>query len=144
MSQNLSHQQTNTTMPMIRKYIIAFQYFPSAKTKKSATAKPENFNPLVYRLLQTLCLLMSTNVYSCLLMSTIALTRCRIFAEYFGKAPPYTHRSVSVRPSFTLRSTFVHPSFVLRSTFVRPSFGLRSGSENKRRQNEETTKKQKT
>ena len=48
---------------MIRKYIIAFQYFPSAKSKKSATAKPENFNPLVYRLLQTLCLLMSTNVY---------------------------------------------------------------------------------
>ena len=70
-------------------------------------------------------------------MSTIAPTRCRIFAEYFGKAPPHTHRSVSVRPSFTLRSTFVHPSFVLRSTFVRPSFGLRSGSENKRRQNEE-------
>ena len=144
MSQNLSHQQTNTTMPMIRKYIIAFQYFPSAKSKKSATAKSENTNLLVYRLLQTLCLLMSTNVYSCLLMSTIALTRCRIFAEYFGKAPPYTHRSVSVRPSFTLRSTFVHPSFVLRSTFVRASFGLRSGSENKRRQNEETTKKQKT
>ena len=144
MSQNFSHQQTNTTMPMIRKYIIAFQYFPSAKSKKSATAKSENTNQLVYRLLQTLCLLMSTNVYSCLLMSTIALTRCRIFAEYFGKAPPHTHRSVSVRPSFTLRSTFVHPSFVLRSTFVRPSFGLRSGSENKRRQNEETTKKQKT
>ena len=78
-------------------------------------------------------------------MSTITPTRCRIFAEYFGKAPPYTHRSVSVRPSFTLRSSFVRPSFVLRSTFVRPSFGLRSGSENKRRQNEDkATKQQKT
>ena len=134
MSQNFSHQQTNTTMPMIRKYIIAFQYFPSAKYKKSAPANTENTNLLVYRLLQTLCLLMSTNVYSCLLMSTIALTRCRIFAEYFGKAPPYTHRSVSVRPSFTLRSTFVHPSFVLRSTFVRASFGKRKQTKTKRRQ----------
>ena len=140
MSQNLSHQQANTTMPMIRKHIIALQHFPSAKTEKSATAKPENFNPLVYRLLQTLCLLMSTNVYSCLLMSTIALTRCRIFAEYFGKAPPHTHRSVSVRPSFTLRSTFVRPSFILRSSFVRPSFGLRSGFVREARSNEGRTK----
>ena len=36
-SQTLSHQQTDATMPMIRKNSIAFQYFPSAKSKKSAT-----------------------------------------------------------------------------------------------------------
>ena len=95
-------------------------------SKNRSTTISKRPNLQIYKLLDTLCLLKSTDVYSCLLMSTIAPTKCRIFAEYFGKAPPHTHRSVSVRPSFTLRSSFVHPSFVLRSTFVRPSFVLRS------------------
>ena len=120
---------------MCQVFLVQVNRQSHLKNRSTTTLKSSNLQ--IYKLLQTLCLLKSTDIYSCLLMSTITPTRCRIFAEYFGKAPPHTHRSVSVRPSFTLRSTFVHPSFVLRSTFVRPSFGLRSGSENERRQNED-------
>ena len=137
MSQNFSHQQTNTTMPMIRKYIIAFQYFPSAKSKKSATAKSENTNLLVYRLLQTLCLLMSTNVYN---RPHEMSYLCRVF-----------RKGASAYTSLCLRSTFVHSSFDLRSSFVRPSFDLRSGfvreaktNEDKTKRSDKTTKNQKT
>lgn len=108
----------------------------AAKIRTTTTSRSPNLQ--IYKLLDTLCLLKSTDVYSCLLMSTIAPTRCRIFAEYFGKAPPHTHRSVSVRPSFILRSTFVHPSFVLRSGFVRASFGKRKQTKTKRRNNKKT------